>query len=105
MADPGRSLGKKQDAAGSLQSLEKAYAWPQPASEIAFKLMRPPSLKQKTNGLFLCAIPDPAGHRAAACRSYYVKGLYYSNTGENAQAIQWFDETIRRRHQLPQCLY
>lgn len=88
-------LGKKQDAAGSLQSLEKAYELAPANLEIAFKLMYALAEAKNKRALSLCdtLIRQDTGRLHAD--PYYVKGLYYSNTGENAQAIHWFDETIR----------
>jgi tetratricopeptide (TPR) repeat protein len=87
---------KKGDSTAVLKNLEKSYSLAPENLGIALKLayqyaeIRNPKVIALTDMLIardsLKLHADP----------YYVKGLYYSNTGEKEKAIQWFNETIKR---------
>lgn len=87
---------KKGDSVGVLKNLERSYTLTPNNLEIAFKLAyqyaetRNPKAIPLTDAL----IAHDSLHLHAD--PYYVKGLYYSNTGEKENAIEWFNETIKR---------
>lgn len=85
---------KQGDSAAVLKNLEKSYSLAPLNLEVALKLAyqyaetKNPKVIPLTDTLImrdsLHLHADP----------YYVKGLYYSNTGDKAKAIQFFDKTI-----------
>ena len=87
---------KKGDSAAVLKNLEKSYSLAPLNLEIAFKLAyqyaetKNPKVIPLTDTLIL----RDSLHLHAD--PYYVKGLYYSNTGDKEKAIQYFNETIKR---------
>lgn len=87
---------KKGDTAAAVLSLEKAQQASPLVTELNYQLAylyaetKNPKVIPLTDSLIrmdtLKLHADP----------YYIRGLYYSNTNDNAKAIQWFNETIRR---------
>jgi tetratricopeptide (TPR) repeat protein len=89
---------KKGDSTGVLKNLERSHSLVPLNLEIAYKLAyqyaetRNPKVISLTDTLI--ALDSLHLH----AEPYYVKGLYYANTGEKEKAIQWFNETIKRNY-------
>lgn len=86
---------KKGDSTAAIASLEKAHALVPSNLDLSFKLMyqyaenKNPKTVELTDSLIamdsLNLHADP----------YYVRGVYYSNTGDRNNAIQWFDKALK----------
>jgi tetratricopeptide (TPR) repeat protein len=91
-------LEKKNDQAGMIDALEKAYSQVPSNPEISTKLAYQYAEAKNPKALAISdsimakdsqhLFPDP----------YYIKGMYYANTADKAKAIQWFDATINVDH-------
>ncbi|MEI9809650.1 MAG: tetratricopeptide repeat protein [Bacteroidota bacterium] len=91
-------LDKKGDTAGSTLALEKAYRAVPASFDLGFKLAYKyaESKNPKTTGLCDSLISEDSLRLYA--EPYYIKGIYYSNTGNKTKAIQLFDETIKHNY-------
>jgi tetratricopeptide (TPR) repeat protein len=87
---------KKGDSSAVLKNLEKSYSLAPLNLEVALKLAyqyaeaKNPKVIPLTDTLIM----HDSLHLHAD--PFYVKGLYYSNTGDKEKAIQFFNETIKR---------
>lgn len=89
---------KTGDARNSISSLEKAYSlapgtWPL-ALELAYKYAEIKSPRAIALADSLIGKDSLGLHP----QLYYIKGVYYSNTGDKGKAISFFDQTISRDH-------
>jgi tetratricopeptide (TPR) repeat protein len=89
---------KKGDIAGSALSLEKAYRLVPANFDLAFKLAYKYAENKNSKTISLCDSLIQKDSLKLHPEPYYIKGIYYANTGDKAKAIQLFDETIRHSY-------
>ena len=88
-------LEEKQDTAGSLASLEKAYQLAPFDLELNYDLAFKYAQSRNAKALVLCnsLLKLQAAHPPA--EPYYLKGVYYSNINDKDRAIVFFDLAIQ----------
>jgi tetratricopeptide (TPR) repeat protein len=91
-------MANKNEAAGAIAALEKAYGAMPFNPEIASKLAYQYAEQKNRKALSLADTLIQKDSLNIMPGPYYVKGLYFSNTGDRARAIQFFDETIKKDH-------
>lgn len=91
-------LLKKNDTSGAIIALEKAYAIMPLNREISNKLAYQYAEAKNNKAILLADSLIATDSLKLFAEPFYVKGLYYSNTGDKIKAIQLFDETIKRDH-------
>lgn len=91
-------LLKKNDAPGAIVALEKAYAIMPSNRKISNKLAYQYAEAKNNKAILLADSLITKDSLKLFAEPYYIKGMYYSNTGDKAKAIQLFDETIKRDH-------
>ena len=88
-----QSENKNEEA---LRTLEKAYSYapfdPQLAYNLAFEYAE--AKNSKALSLTDSLLGFPAAQEQA--EPYYIKGVYYHNVGNSAQAMQWYDRAIQQ---------
>jgi tetratricopeptide (TPR) repeat protein len=91
-------LEKKGDVKSLIEPLEKAYALVPFNRELINRLAYQYAETKNAKALSLAntlLLHDSLQEYADA---FYIKGMYYSNTGQHAKAIQQFDASIQRDH-------
>ncbi len=91
-------LLKKNDTAGVIASLEKAYAVMPSNREISNKLAYQYAETKNSKAIPLADSLIVTDSLKIFPGPYYIKGLYYSNTGDKTKAIQLFDQAIKTDH-------
>lgn len=86
---------KKGDTTGSTAALEKAYQLVPDNMDIGYKLAYQYAENKNAKVITLTDSLIAKDSLKLHAEPYYVKGMYYSNTGDRAKAIQLFNETIR----------
>jgi len=88
-------LQKTNDSVQALAALEKAYSLAPQSGQIISQLayqyaeFKNPKALALADTMLFYTKKEPSGH------PYYIKGVYYTNVGNTANAIRFFDETIR----------
>ena len=90
-------LEKRGDTIRSIASLEKAVAVA-PRYDLALRLGYKYAETKNPKVISFCDSLIKVDTLHLRADPYYIKGDYYSNIGEQAKAIQLFDETIRRNY-------
>lgn len=91
-------LLKKSDTTNAIAALEKAYVFLPSNREISNKLAYQYAETKNNKALSLADSLIAKDSLKLFPEPFYIKGLYYSNSGDKANAIQLFDETIKRDH-------
>jgi tetratricopeptide (TPR) repeat protein len=93
--EKGLLQARAEDTAGALESLRKAYTL-QPVNTYALELAHLYAESRNAMALSLCdeVLKKDSSHELID--PLFIKGIYYSNTGQNKQAIAQFDSCIRR---------
>ena len=91
-------LQKKEDIPGTIATLEKAYAIVPSNREISNKLAYQYAETKNAKAIPLADSMISRDSLKMFAEPYYIKGLYYSNTKNSAEAIQQFDATIKTDH-------
>jgi tetratricopeptide (TPR) repeat protein len=90
-------LVKTSNQSESIAIMEKAYSLvpsdPQIAYDLAFEYAETNNVKtlKLTDSLIKAKAPEPE-------KAFYIRGLYYANTGNTTEAIKNYDEAIRRNY-------
>jgi len=93
-------LFKKNDTAGAISALEKAYRTVPSNREISNKLAYQYAENKNDRALIIADSLISSDSLKFFAEPFYVKGMYYSNTKDLEKAIQQFDATIRRDHRF-----
>ncbi len=93
--EKGLLLEKAKDTAGAIASLKKAYAL-QPVNTYALELAHLYAEKGNNAALLLCDEVLLKDSTRELLDPFFIKGIYYANTGQNAKALIQFDSCIRR---------
>lgn len=88
---------KKGDLGKATQAIESAYRM-SPDLEKAFRLAFNFAQTKNPRTVAFCDSLMAADSPGLYAEPIYVKGIYYSNTGEPAKAIRAFEQTIVRDH-------
>ncbi|MCG2617686.1 tetratricopeptide repeat protein [Terrimonas sp. NA20] len=91
-------LEKKNDAPGTIAALEKVHQLVPSNIQLANKLMYQYAETKNPKALTLADTMLLRDSMKVSADPLYVKGLYYVNTGDNANALRFFDQTIQRSH-------
>ena len=87
---------KKGDSTAVLKNLEKSYSLAPLNLEVAFKLAYQYAETKNSKAISLTDTLIMRDSLHLHADPYYVRGLYYSNTGDKEKAIHFFDETIKK---------
>jgi tetratricopeptide (TPR) repeat protein len=93
--EKGLLLEKTKDTAGAIVSLKKAWSL-QPVNTYALELAHLYAEQGNNSAVELCnevLRKDSAGELVDP---FFIKGIYYSNTGQNGKAVTQFDSCIKR---------
>ena len=93
--DKGLLLEKGKDTASAIAALKKAY-FLQPITTYALELAHMYAEKGNSMALSICDDVLRKDSTKESLDPLFIKGIYYSNTGQNAKAIMQFDSCIRR---------
>jgi tetratricopeptide (TPR) repeat protein len=93
--EKGLLLEKARDTAGAIVSLKKAYAL-QPVNTYALELAHLYAEKGNKTALELCDEVLLRDSTKELLDPFFIKGIYYSNTGQDPKAVIQFDSCIRR---------
>ncbi|RYY52495.1 MAG: tetratricopeptide repeat protein [Chitinophagaceae bacterium] len=85
-----------------ITTLEKAYSLAPNQREIANSLVYQYAETKNPKALLLADSLIRADSLRQFADPVYVKGLYYSNTKQDAEALKWFDLTIQNDHRYLQ---
>ena len=93
--EKGLLLEKNSDTAGAILALGKAYAI-QPLGTYALELAHLYAESRNAEALALCdaALSKDSSH--SLLDPFFIKGIYFSNTGQYKKAIAQFDSCINR---------
>ena len=91
-------LLKKEDLAGAIKALEKAYASMPSNREIVNKLAYQYAETKNSNAVQLADSLISKDSQKLFAEPYYIKGMYYSNINDRTKAIEFFDATIKQDH-------
>ncbi|HZI52728.1 MAG TPA: tetratricopeptide repeat protein [Chitinophagaceae bacterium] len=91
-------LLKKEDPAGAVKALERAYTSMPSNREIVNKLAYQYAETKNSKAIQLADSLISKDSLKLFAEPYYVKGMYYSNVSERMKAIELFDATIKRDH-------
>ena len=91
-------LLKKDDAAGAVNALEKAYAYMPTNIEIVSKLAYQYAEAKNSKAVQLADSLIKKDSQRLFAGPYYIKGLYYSNINDRTKAIESFDGAIKVDH-------
>jgi tetratricopeptide (TPR) repeat protein len=91
-------LQKKGDLKGSTASLEKVYHIIPSNMQLALKLAYAYAENKDARAISFSDSLIKKDSLKLFSEPYYVKGMYYSNTGDKTKAIQFFDQTIERNY-------
>jgi len=86
---------KKGDSLATVASLEKAHALVPSNLDLSYKLIYQYAENKNAKVIALTDSLIAMDSLKLHADPYYVRGVYYSNTGEQAKAIQWFDQTLK----------
>lgn len=88
-----KSEGNNSEA---LRTLERAYSYAPFDPQLAYNLAFEYAEAKNSNALALTdsLLTLPAAQKQA--EPYYIKGVYYQNTGNAAQALHWYDRAIQQ---------
>lgn len=89
---------KKGDSSGALLSMGKAYSLVPGNTPLGFKLAYKYAESKNRKALSLCDSLIRGDSLKLYAEPYYIKGIYYANTGDKANALRMFDETIRHSY-------
>jgi tetratricopeptide (TPR) repeat protein len=89
-------LDEKQDAAGSLAALEKAYSLAPFDQELNYNLAYKYAEGKNPKVLTLCDSLIKKDSVKSHSEPYYFKGVYYANINDKQKAIENFDLAIRQ---------
>jgi len=93
--DKGLLLAEMNDTAAAIAALERSYEL-QPLSMNGIPLANLYAETKNPKAIAICDSIIKKDSIAAAVDPYYIKGVYYSNTGMHKQAVDQFDECIKR---------
>ena len=93
--EKGLLLEKTQDTAAALEALRKAYAL-QPVNTYALELAHLYAENRNGAAIELCDAVLRKDSAHELIDPLFIKGIYYSNTGQSKQAIVQFDSCIGR---------
>ncbi len=93
-------LEKKDDRPAMIAVLEKAHLLLPQSLEISNKLAYQYAENKDPKAIALSDTLIKVDSLQLHAEPYYIKGNYYSNTGDKAKAIEQFDETIRHDHRF-----
>jgi tetratricopeptide (TPR) repeat protein len=93
--DKGTLLAQARDTAGAIKALEESFRI-MPISYSGLALANIYAEKKDPRALQICDRLIAADSSGQQTDPYYMKGVYYSETGQSAKAIQQFEECIRR---------
>jgi tetratricopeptide (TPR) repeat protein len=85
-------LKDKNDIEGSIHTLEKAYSIAPLDEQVAFNLAY--TYAQTKNPKILVLCDSLISRNSKKPEPYYFKGIYFENTGNDAKAINLFDQAI-----------
>ncbi len=88
-------LEKAKDTAGAIAALKKAYAL-QPVNTYALELAHLYAEKGDKTALWLCDDVLSKDSTKELTDPFFIKGIYFSNTRQDAKAVVQFDSCIRR---------
>lgn len=91
-------LEKKADTAGMIESLEKAYTLLPFTRELTERLAYQYAETKNAKALSLADTLLNRDSLRQFADAFYIRGLYYANTGQHSKAIQQFDACIQRDH-------
>ncbi|HEV3252644.1 MAG TPA: tetratricopeptide repeat protein [Puia sp.] len=93
--EKGLLLEQVKDTAGAIDALKKAYTL-QPVSAYGLELAH--LYAERKNPISLKICDDVIGRDSSRemVDPFFIKGIYYSNTGHYAEAIDQFDSCMRR---------
>ncbi|MGC4038870.1 MAG: tetratricopeptide repeat protein [Chitinophagaceae bacterium] len=89
-------LEEKQDTAGSVAALEKAYSLAPFDQELNFNLAYKYAESKNPKALSLCDSLIKKDSAKAHPEPFYFKGVYYSNINDKQKAIENFDKAIQQ---------
>jgi len=93
--EKGLLLEKIQDTASALEALRKAWSL-QPVNTYALELAHLYAENRNSAAIDICDAVLRKDSTHELIDPLFIKGIYYSNIGENKQAIIQFDSCIRR---------
>lgn len=93
--EKGLVLEKAKDTAGALIALHKAYSL-QPLNTYALELAHLYAENRDSRALELCDAVMRKDSSNELLDPFFIKGIYYSNTGQYMKAIVQFDSCTRR---------
>lgn len=93
--EKGLLLEKTQDTASALEALRKAWSL-QPVNTYALELAHLYAENRNAAAIDICDAVLRKDSAHELIDPLFIKGIYYSNIGENKQAIIQFDSCIRR---------
>lgn len=93
-------LQKKNDVNGVIEQLEKVNRVVPDNIELANRLAYQYAETKNPKTVAFCDMMIKNDSMKFHAEPYYVKGVYYTNIGDKAKAIQLFDETIRHDHRM-----
>jgi tetratricopeptide (TPR) repeat protein len=91
-------LEKKEDTSGMISVLEKAHRLLPANLEVTEKLAYQYAESKNSKALALADSLIMIDTLLQHPDAYYIKGMYYSNINDRANAISLFDQTIRHDH-------
>jgi tetratricopeptide (TPR) repeat protein len=91
-------LLKKNDSAGAIDALEKAYVSMPSSSGIVDKLAYQYAETGNSKAIRLADSLIKKDSQRLFAGPYYIKGLYYSNINDRTKAIESFDDAIKVDH-------
>ena len=91
-------LLKKNDSAGAIDALEKAYVSMPSSPGIVNKLAYQYAETKNNKAIRLADSLIRIDSQRLFAGPYYIKGMYYSNINERAKAIESFDAAIKIDH-------
>ncbi|MET0466827.1 MAG: tetratricopeptide repeat protein [Chitinophagaceae bacterium] len=91
-------LEKKNDVPATIATLERVHQLVPSNVQLANKLMYQYAETKNPKALSLADTLLRRDSMKVSADPLYVKGLYYANTGDNANALRLFDQTIQRSH-------
>ncbi|MEI9942939.1 MAG: tetratricopeptide repeat protein [Chitinophagaceae bacterium] len=89
-------LQKKNDSAGSLAALEKAYQLAPGNLEVSYKLAYQYAENKNAKVIPLADSLIAKDSLKLHGEPYYIKGLYFSNIDDKTKALQLLNETTKR---------
>lgn len=91
-------LEKKDDPAATIATLEKVHQLVPENLQLTNKLVYQYAQAKNPKALTLADDMLKNDSLRLSADPLYVKGLYYANIGDEANAIKYFDQTIQRSH-------